>query len=130
MGMPAKSPTKAKRAKKTPAKRAKTAKSPPANSAKRAKRRVQAGSRAVASPAKASARPAGRAYAKAEPMRRRKATPKELDAQHAHEDPRAYAGVIQDSQRAPEAQNFGQFKNRAVARMDKPTNWFRRGRGR
>lgn len=73
---------------------------------------------------------AGRAYALAQPAVHHEATKQELEAQHAHEDPRAYGGAIHGSERDPKAQNFGQFKNRKVGRLDKPTNWFRKGSGR
>jgi hypothetical protein len=46
---------------------------------------------------------------------------------HDHQDPRL-AGLPGTSPEDSKVQtfNYGQFKNKAVARMDKPVNWFRR----
>ena len=48
-------------------------------------------------------------------------------AEHDHQDPRL-AGIPGTGPEASKVQveNYGQFKNKAVARLDKPTNWFRR----
>ena len=48
-------------------------------------------------------------------------------AEHDHQDPRL-AGIpgVSHEGRKVQPENFGQFKNKAVARLDKPVNWFRR----
>ena len=48
-------------------------------------------------------------------------------AEHDHQDPRL-AGIpgINPEGDKVQVENYGQFKNKAVARLDKPTNWFRR----
>jgi hypothetical protein len=53
--------------------------------------------------------------------------PEESQVDHDHHDPRL-AGIDQIGAEGDKVQveNYGQFKNKAVARMDKPTNWFRR----
>lgn len=49
-------------------------------------------------------------------------------ADHDHQDPRL-AGIPGTGPEDSKVQtfNYGQFKTKAVARLDKPTNWFRRG---
>lgn len=49
------------------------------------------------------------------------------EAQHAHQDPRIEVPGIGAAGDKVQTFNYGQFKNKAVARMDKPQNWFRRG---
>lgn len=48
-------------------------------------------------------------------------------AEHDHQDPRL-AGIpgVSHEGRKVQPENFGQFKNKAAARLDKPINWFRR----
>lgn len=48
-------------------------------------------------------------------------------AEQDHQDPRL-AGIPGTGPEAGKVQveNYGQFKNKAAARLDKPTNWFRR----
>jgi hypothetical protein len=48
-------------------------------------------------------------------------------AEHDHQDPRlaGIPGVSHEGDKV-QVENYGQFKNKAVARLDKPTNWFRR----
>jgi hypothetical protein len=48
-------------------------------------------------------------------------------AEHDHQDPRlaGIPGVAPEASKV-QVENYGQFKNKAVARLDKPTNWFRR----
>jgi hypothetical protein len=48
-------------------------------------------------------------------------------AEHDHQDPRlaGIPGVSHEGSKV-QVENYGQFKNKAVARLDKPTNWFRR----
>jgi hypothetical protein len=48
-------------------------------------------------------------------------------AEHDHQDPRlaGLPGVSHEGDKV-QVENYGQFKNKAVARLDKPTNWFRR----
>ena len=53
--------------------------------------------------------------------------PEESQVEHDHHDPRL-AGIDHIGAEGDKVQagNYGQTKNRAVARLDKPTNWFRR----
>src|SRR6185503_604734 len=48
-------------------------------------------------------------------------------AEHDHQDPRlsGVGGAHAESSKV-HTFNYGQFKNKAVARLDKPVNWFRR----
>jgi hypothetical protein len=48
-------------------------------------------------------------------------------AEHDHQDPRlaGIPGVAPEASKV-QVENFGQFKNKAAGRLDKPTNWFRR----
>ena len=48
-------------------------------------------------------------------------------AEQDHQDPRlaGIPGVAPEASKV-QVENYGQFKNKAVARLDKPTNWFRR----
>ena len=48
-------------------------------------------------------------------------------ADHDHQDPRlaGIPGVSHEGDKV-QVQNYGQFKNKVVARLDKPINWFRR----
>ncbi len=48
-------------------------------------------------------------------------------ADQEHQDPRIVAGTIGEEGKKVQAVNWGQFKNKAAARNDKPINWFRRG---
>ena len=48
-------------------------------------------------------------------------------ADHDHQDPRlSGVGGAHAEPSKVQAFNYGQFKNKAMARLDKPVNWFRR----
>ena len=51
----------------------------------------------------------------------------ESQAEHDHHDPRlaGIPGAGPEGNKV-QAENYGAFKTKAVARMDKPVNWFRR----
>ncbi|MFA5945034.1 MAG: hypothetical protein WC876_11290 [Candidatus Thermoplasmatota archaeon] len=51
----------------------------------------------------------------------------EAHADHDHQDPRlaGIPGVNHEGQKV-QVENYGQFKNKVVGRLDKPINWFRR----
>lgn len=59
--------------------------------------------------------------------RRSAAHKEETAAEHDHQDPRL-SGVHGTGPEDSKVQtfNYGQFKTKTVARLDKPTNWFRR----
>jgi hypothetical protein len=119
MKSPAKGPKKsASKARKAPAARPKAKKA--------------AGKRLPATRVEKSAMPAHSASTAA--ARRAVARPTKAhheaqaaQAEHDHQDPRlaGIPGVAPEASKV-QVENYGQFKNKAVARLDKPTNWFRR----
>jgi hypothetical protein len=70
--------------------------------------------------------PAARRRARAPPQHQ-PGSKAEAVAEHQHQDPRlsGVAGTHAESNKV-QTFNYGQFKNKAVARLDKPVNWFRR----
>lgn len=104
----------------------------PARQARKGKSAPRGAARGKRTSTRAPARP--RRAARTEQVRRLVARPRpgqehkpEEAAQHDHEDPRL-AGVegLGPEGDKVQAENYGQFKNKAVARFDKPVNWFRR----
>lgn len=123
VGPSARSPAK-KGAKAAPMRQARKGKSAPRGAAK---------AKAAPAAAKRAARPrraprtdeVRQQVARAKPQAA--ATKLEAAVEHDHQDPRL-SGVGGTSPEGEKVQtfNYGQFKNKAVARLDKPVNWFRR----
>lgn len=130
---PTKQPAKrqAGRSARSPAKKA-ARKAPVRQAARKGKSAPRGKSRAAPSPRRA-ARPKAASHVaevRARVARHRPAAPGskvEAQAEHDHQDPRlaGIPGIGPEGDKV-QAQNYGQFKNKAVARLDKPTNWFRR----
>jgi hypothetical protein len=127
--------TPAKAAKK-PARKAAKAKAPAAKAAKPAKSAKPAARpkprKEVVEPSAMPEHAASKAAARRAVARPTKAHHEAQDAQmekaeHDHQDPRlsGVGGTHAESKKV-QAFNYGQFKNKAVGRLDKPINWFRR----
>ena len=117
-------PPKAKKAARKPAK------APKAAAAKGKKAAPKPAKPTVAEPSampRKAVSPLARRRARAPPQKGHAATKAEQAAEHDHQDPRlsGIGGVGAESSKV-QAFNYGQFKNKAVARLDKPVNWFRR----
>jgi hypothetical protein len=114
-----------------PAKAASRAGKKPVKAAPRrapAKPKAQKATRVEASamPTHAASQAAAR-RAVARPTKAHHENQTERAAEHDHQDPRL-AGIpgVSHEGRKVQPENYGQFKNKAVARLDKPVNWFRR----
>lgn len=127
-GSPGRKAAAAKPAKKAPRKA--PAKAPKAAAPKAKKAMRKAAPKATmaepsAMPRKAVS-PAARRRARAPPAHH-PGSKAEAVAEHLHQDPRlAGTGGAHAEPSKVQAFNYGQFKNKAVARLDKPVNWFRR----
>jgi hypothetical protein len=121
-------PKARKAARKAPAKAPKAGAARPKAARKAPARRAQPkGTLAEPSalPRKAAS-PLARRRARAPPARQ-PGSKAERVAEHLHQDPRLAgpSGVGAEPGKV-QTFNYGQFKNKAVARFDKPVNWFRR----
>lgn len=121
---PARSSSRKSPAKAAPARKATKAKAAPVRKAAKAKPASKKSSM-MAPPHEPHTAEVRAAVARKRPA---SATHEETQAEHDHQDPRlaGLPGITHEGKKV-QPENYGQFKTKAVARMDKPVNWFRRG---